>query len=129
VTSGPAAAAIKLLSAAPGELLPKISQVMTVAPHGLVAQIRGGPSIYFGDATELLQKWIAASEVLADPGSAGAVYIDVTDPQRAAAGAGGDGQSTADAGSTGAASGTTSAGTSTDGTGTSGVASTATTGG
>ena len=109
---------------------------MTVAPHGLVAQIRGGPSIYFGDATELLQKWIAASEVLADPGSAGAVYIDVTDPQRAAAGAGGDGQSTADAGSTGAgsstssaASGTASPGTSTDGTGTSGVASSATTGG
>src|ERR1700760_664152 len=33
VTSGPAAAAIKLLSAAPGELLPKISQVTTVAPH------------------------------------------------------------------------------------------------
>jgi hypothetical protein len=74
--------------------------------------------------------------VLADPGSAGAVYIDVTDPQRAAAGAGGDGQSTANAGSTGAGSstssagsGTTSAGTSTDGTGTSGVAPTATTGG
>ena len=136
VTSGPAAAAIKLLSAAPGELLAKISQVTTVAPHGLVAQIRGGPSIYFGDATELSQKWIAASEVLGDPGSAGAVYIDVTDPQRPAAGAGGDGQSTADGGSTSAgsstslaASGTTSAGTSTDGTGTSGVAPTATTGG
>jgi cell division protein FtsQ len=136
VTSGPAAAAIKLLSAAPRELLPRISQVMTVAPHGLVAQIRGGPSIYFGDATELSQKWIAASAVLADPGSAGAVYIDVTDPQRAAAGSGGDGQSTADAGSTSAGSATssaagatTSAGTSTDGTGTSGVASTATTGG
>jgi len=118
VTSGPAAAAIKLLSAAPGELLPKISQVTTVAPHGLVAQIRGGPSIYFGDTTELSQKWIAASEVLGDPGSAGAVYIDVTDPQRAAAGAGSDSQNS-----------TSSSSTSTDATGTSGVASTATAGG
>jgi cell division protein FtsQ len=140
VTSGPAAAAIKLLSAAPAQLLPKISQVTTVAPHGLVVQIRGGPSVYFGDDTQLEQKWIAASEVLGDPGSAGAVYIDVTDPQRPAAGAGTDGQSTADGGSTGsasstssatgaAASGTTSAGTSTDGTSATGVASTATTGG
>ncbi|HET7049932.1 MAG TPA: FtsQ-type POTRA domain-containing protein [Solirubrobacteraceae bacterium] len=139
VTSGPAAAAIKLLSAAPAQLLAKISQVTTVAPHGLVAQIRGGPSVYFGDDTQLEQKWIAASEVLGDPGSAGAVYIDVTDPQRPAAGAGTDGQSTADSATgsasstssaTGAAaSGTTSAGTSTDGTSATGVASTATTGG
>jgi hypothetical protein len=118
VTSGPAAAAIKLLSAAPGELLPKISQVTTVAPHGLVAQVRGGPSIYFGDTTELWQKWIAASEVLGDPGSAGALYIDVTDPQRPAAGAG-----------SGSQSGASSAGTSTGATSTSGLASTATAGG
>ena len=136
VTSGPAAAAIKLLSAAPRELLPKVSQVTTVAPHGLVAQIRSGPSIYFGDATELPQKWIAASAVLGAPGSASAVYIDVTDPQRPAAGAGGDGQSTLDGGSTSAGSSTSSAGTgaasagtSTDGTGTSGMAPSATTGG
>ena len=50
------------------QMLPKISQVTTVAPHGLVAQIRGGPSVYFGDDTQLEQKWIAASEVLGDPG-------------------------------------------------------------
>ena len=140
VTTGPAAGAIKLLAAAPGELLPKISQVTTVAPHGLVAQVRGGPSIYFGDATHLSQKWIAAAEVLGDPGSAGAGYIDVTDPQRPAAGAGSDGQSTADGGSTGGASsgssatgaatsGTSSAGTSTDGTSATAVAPIATTGG
>ena len=86
VSSGPAAAAIKLLAAAPAALLAKISTVTTVAPHGLVAQIRGGPSVYFGDDTELSQKWIAASVVLGDPGSAGAEYIDVTDPQRPAAG-------------------------------------------
>jgi cell division protein FtsQ len=85
---------VALLAAAPYEMLARVSEVTTVAPHGLVAQVRGGPSIYFGDATRLHAKWIAASEVLADPGSEGAVYIDVTDPQRPAAGAGSD-QSTA----------------------------------
>ena len=131
VTTGPAAAAIKLLAAAPVELLPKISQVTTVAPHGLVAQIRGGPSVYFGDTTQLSQKWVAASAVLGDPGSAGAEYIDVTDPQRPAAGAGSDGQGTADSGSTAASSltrrGDRLAEDSTDGA--SGTAPTATTGG
>jgi cell division protein FtsQ len=140
VTTGPAAAAVKLLAAAPGELLPKISQVTTVAPHGLVAQVRGGPSIYFGDDTQLEQKWIAASAVLADSGSAGAAYIDVTDPQRPAAGAGTAGQSTSGSGATGSASsgssatgaatsGTSSAGSSTDGTSATGAVPTATAGG
>jgi cell division protein FtsQ len=87
VTGGSAGDAIKLLAAAPSELLGKLSQVTTVATHGLVAQVRGGPSIYFGDPTDLAAKWIAASEVLADPSSAGALYIDVTDPMRPAAGA------------------------------------------
>lgn len=119
VAGGTAGQAIKLLAAAPSALTAKISQVTTVAPHGLVAQVRGGPAIYFGDLTQLAQKWIAASEVLADAGSAGALYIDVTDPQRPAAGAGTDSQSSqssasgaSGASSTGAASssGTSSAG-------------------
>jgi cell division protein FtsQ len=120
VTTGPAAAAVTLLAAAPAELLPKISQVTTVATHGLVAQIRGGPSVYFGDTTQLARKWVAASAVLGDPGSAGAEYIDVTDPERPAAGAGSDGQGTADSGSTGSDSSTSSTGTGTAGTATTG---------
>jgi cell division protein FtsQ len=84
----PALQAINLLAAAPAQLLPRIGQVTTVQGHGLVAQIRGGPSIYFGLAADARAKWIAATEVLADPGSAGATYIDVTDPVRPAAGAG-----------------------------------------
>ena len=55
--------------------------------HGLVAQLRSGPSIYFGDGSDLSAKWAAATEVLADPSSVGATYIDVTDPSRPAAGA------------------------------------------
>jgi cell division protein FtsQ len=79
---------VALLAAAPYRLLSIVSQVSTMAGHGLVAQVRGGPNIYFGPANRLAAKWIAASEVLGDSGSAGAGYIDVTDPQRPAAGAG-----------------------------------------
>jgi cell division protein FtsQ len=102
--------AVDVLAAAPSQLLSRISQVTTVASYGLVAQLRSGPSIYFGDATRLAAKWTAAAAVLADSGSAGAAYIDVTDPQRPAPGV----YSTpaAGAGSSGAsspgASGTTS---------------------
>lgn len=85
---------VALLAAAPERLLAKVSAVSTQPTHGLVAQLRGGPSIYFGDASRLAAKWISAEAVLADSGSEGAVYIDVTDPRRPAAGAG-SGQGTA----------------------------------
>ncbi|TML95899.1 MAG: FtsQ-type POTRA domain-containing protein [Actinobacteria bacterium] len=86
--------AAALLAAAPTALLGRLIQVTTVAPHGLVAQLRNGPSIYFGAANRLRAKWMAASEVLADSGSAGAVYIDVTVPERPAAGAASSASST-----------------------------------
>jgi cell division protein FtsQ len=104
---GRAADAVALLAAAPDQLLSKLSQVTTVSGHGLVAQLRSGPSIYFGDAARLSAKWVAATEVLADPGSAGAAYIDVSDPARPAAGAGVTGTPT----TSGAATSTGSAGT------------------
>jgi cell division protein FtsQ len=129
VTAGTASEAIRLLAAAPSALAPKISQVTRVAPHGLVAQIRGGPAIYFGDLTELAQKWIAASEVLADAGSAGALYIDVTDPERPAAGAGSDGQSSQSGGTTGTSTNGASGATSTGAAAGTGTSSTSATGG
>ena len=46
------------------------------------------PQVYLGDPTDLTQKWSAAVAVLSDSGSAGAAYIDVSDPRRPAAGAG-----------------------------------------
>jgi cell division protein FtsQ len=88
VTDPAALDALAVLAAAPARLLYRISQVTAIAPHGLVAQLREGPAIYFGDTTDLVAKWTAATEVLADPGSAGASYIDVTDPARPAAGVG-----------------------------------------
>jgi cell division protein FtsQ len=80
---------VALLAAAPYQLLSHLSQAASTAGHGLVAQLRNGPSIYFGDANRLAAKWIAASAVLADGGSDGAQYIDVTDPERPVAGASG----------------------------------------
>ena len=92
---------VALITAAPDQLAAQVSQVTVIAPHGLVAQLRDGPSIYFGDAGQLAAKWAAAAAVLADSGSAGAVYIDVSDPQRPAAGAASDTNSTGAAASTG----------------------------
>jgi cell division protein FtsQ len=83
-----ALAALAVLAAAPTRMLPHLSEVTMTEEHGLVAQIKDGPSLYFGGATELPLKWQAATEVLADPGSVGALYIDVSDPTRPAAGAG-----------------------------------------
>lgn len=95
-----ALSATRLLAAAPRRLLFRLADVTTVAGHGLVAQIRSGPSVYFGDASQAQAKWAALLAVLASPSSAGALYIDVTDPARPAAGAG---QSAADAAGIGSA--------------------------
>jgi cell division protein FtsQ len=99
--TGASLAEVELLAAAPARLLDRVSQATSVAGHGLVAQIRNGPSIYFGDASRLSAKWIAASAVLADTRSAGAVYIDVTEPQRPVAGAGPNGSSSSSSSSAG----------------------------
>jgi cell division protein FtsQ len=88
LTDGDALRAVAVLAAAPWQLLARVTQVTTISGHGLAAELRSGPTIYFGDAGRLAAKWIAASEVLADRGSAGAAYIDVTDPERPAAGGG-----------------------------------------
>jgi cell division protein FtsQ len=87
VTDRPTLDALALLSVTPARMLSRIAQVTDGSAHGLVAALRAGPSIYFGDASELDAKWIAATEVLADPSSAGAIYVDVSDPSRAVAGA------------------------------------------
>jgi hypothetical protein len=118
---------VALLAAAPYQLLQRVSQIAKTDPHGLTVQLRNGPTIYFGDATQAVAKWIAASEVMADPGSAGAAYVDVTDPHRPAAGTGATtGSSTSAAGASGSAGGTpaaTSAGASATASAASAVAS------
>jgi cell division protein FtsQ len=86
--TGSARAEARLMAAAPYQLVAKVGQLSSDAAHGLVAQLRDGPSIYFGTDTQLGSKWAAAVAALASPDSDGAVYIDVTDPGRPVAGAG-----------------------------------------
>jgi|SRR5579875_1830618 len=105
---------VRLLAAAPWQLIPRIARVRFQAVHGLVAQLRRGPLVYFGGDRNLAAKWAALVAVLADPGSAGAAYIDVRDPSRPAAGgeagasrAGGGAVASTAAGTPGAGSTTT----------------------
>jgi cell division protein FtsQ len=113
--TGAALNEVRLLSAAPYGLLAKVSQVSSDGANGLVAQLRNGPKIYFGDTSQLALKWTAASAVLAEPHSVGAAYVDVTDPGRPAAGGGSDTATTPapTAGTSTTAGSSSSAGTST----------------
>jgi cell division protein FtsQ len=92
--TGSAMGAVAVLAAAPYEMLARVSQVTTNNRHGIEAQLRNGPAIYFGDADRLDAKWTAAIAVIGDPSSAGAAYVDVSDPERPAAGGGSPSQST-----------------------------------
>ncbi|HET9105271.1 MAG TPA: hypothetical protein VFN55_18110 [Solirubrobacteraceae bacterium] len=88
--TGDALAEVRLAAAAPYRLLARVSDIGATSIHGLTAKLRDGPAIYFGGPGQLRQKWSAALSTLADPKSAGAAYIDVSVPDRPAAGAGAD---------------------------------------
>lgn len=88
--AGPAADEVRLLAAAPPRLLARVASVSDGSAHGLTAVLRAGPSLYFGTVGQLALKWNAATRVLADHGSAGALYIDVSVPARPAAGGASD---------------------------------------
>ena len=108
--TGAALSEVRLLAAAPYALLAEVSEVSSDGANGLVAQLRAGPKIYFGDATQLALKWTAATEVLADPKSVGSAYVDVTVPGRPGAGGISDTATAAGATSGSAATTTTSPG-------------------
>lgn len=77
--------AVEALGAAPAALRAKVASGWTGA-RGLSARMRSGPLLYFGSTDRLDAKWAAIARVLADPGSAGALYLDVRVPERTAAG-------------------------------------------
>jgi cell division protein FtsQ len=81
---------VRLLAAAPYAFLGRVSQASSDPAHGLIAQLRNGPKLYFGVGSQLSAKWAAVTAVLAAASSAGADYIDVTNPSRPAAGSGSD---------------------------------------
>ncbi|MGO9975289.1 MAG: cell division protein FtsQ/DivIB [Solirubrobacteraceae bacterium] len=81
-----ALAAAAVLAAAPRMIRPAIRDATHTALHGVIVDLGNGPTIYFGDPEQIVAKWRAAIAVLASASSAGAVYVDVTDPQRPVAG-------------------------------------------
>ncbi|MBV9818648.1 MAG: FtsQ-type POTRA domain-containing protein [Solirubrobacterales bacterium] len=106
--TGSIRAIVRMLAAAPAPLLTKVGRGSADADHGLVAQLREGPALYFGGADALAAKWRAVAAVLSDPASAGADYIDVSDPSRPAAGTGSDSGTSIPSVSTGTPSSTAS---------------------
>jgi cell division protein FtsQ len=74
------------LAAAPRQLRGRVGSVSESQAHGIVLRLRRGPKLYFGSPASLRAKWTAVVAVLDNGGSTGAAYIDVTDPERPAAG-------------------------------------------
>ncbi len=92
--TGTARADVYLLASAPYPILARLATAGWRPGRGLTATLRNGPIVYFGDDTRLAAKWRSVILALAQPSSAGASYIDVTDPTRPAAGVGADTQAT-----------------------------------
>jgi cell division protein FtsQ len=86
VTAGAAWDLIRVVSAAPEELRPRIAGITFKAGTGIVADMVKGPDLIFGSADRVPAKWMAAARVLAAAGARGASYIDLRLPERPAAG-------------------------------------------
>jgi len=84
--AGTALRAARVAGGAPLPLRRRIVDVRETRDRGLVARLRGGPDLIFGDAARLHAKWLAAARVLADRASRGASYVDLRLPERPAAG-------------------------------------------
>lgn len=77
---------LAVLAGAPRSFDARISAVTDSVAHGISLKLRAGSWLYFGTASQVHDKWLAAVAVLGNSGSAGATYIDVSDPSRPAAG-------------------------------------------
>jgi cell division protein FtsQ len=76
---------LAVLGVAPAPLAHLTTRVY-MGPKGLTVTMHNGLQVYFGDASTPRAKWLSLARVLADPSSAGASYVDVRLPERAAAG-------------------------------------------
>jgi cell division protein FtsQ len=83
---GPARDRLAVAAAAPPRLLARVESISIQHGRGAVAELQGGPPIYFGRSVQLERKWVAAAGVLAQQSSQGATYIDVRMPERPVAG-------------------------------------------
>jgi cell division protein FtsQ len=85
VTDEPLLQELSVLGAVPGPLA-KLIERAYIGPEGLTVALKGGVLAYFGSGELPHAKWISLVRVLADPSSAGAIYVDVRLPERPAAG-------------------------------------------
>ncbi|HEV2820773.1 MAG TPA: FtsQ-type POTRA domain-containing protein [Solirubrobacteraceae bacterium] len=83
--TGSARTAVAVLAAMPGPLRDRAARAAR-GERGWTVQLREGPVVHLGTADRLAAKWAAASAVLGDPASRGAVYVDVRLPERPTAG-------------------------------------------
>lgn len=85
VTDPRTKALVQLLAAAPASMRAQAQRAF-VGERGLTVRLADGPALYFGGSDRLAAKWTAIVRVLQDKSSAGATYLDVRLPERAAAG-------------------------------------------
>jgi cell division protein FtsQ len=81
-----AAALVEVAGQAPLAILSRVSRITREPGKGIVAVMRRGPAIWFGDTSQLDAKWADAVAILADRESQGATYVDVRMPDRPVAG-------------------------------------------
>lgn len=86
VTGGPDLVRVRVAGGAPGALRAHVRSIGRERGRGVVAVLRDGPKLIFGDDTRVAAKWAAAASVLADRSAAGADYVDLRIPERPAAG-------------------------------------------
>jgi cell division protein FtsQ len=77
--------ALAVAAAAPPELRARSERVY-YDKRGMTLDLRGGPDLIFGSASDAADKWRAAARVLADDSAAGATYLDLRVPKLVAAG-------------------------------------------
>jgi cell division protein FtsQ len=78
-------AALAVAAAAPPALRARAERLF-YGPGGMTLELRDGPDLVFGSSGDARGKWRAAARVLAEPSSAGAVYLDLRVPKLVSAG-------------------------------------------
>jgi cell division protein FtsQ len=78
-------AALSVAAAAPAALRERAERLF-YGPGGMTLELRDGPKLVFGSASDARTKWVAAARVLAEQSAAGATYLDLRVPKVVAAG-------------------------------------------
>lgn len=83
---GPVLDQVKVLGAAPAEMLEVSASIARDEEYGPVVTLVSGIELRFGDATRAKEKWQAAVAVLTDPELQTLDYVDLSSPRRPATG-------------------------------------------